>query len=218
MSPTRCMLRGTSSSIPTEFRAGWQRLTWRPTAAWRSTKISSWISAICAATRSGLKVETRPRTSIAIHERDLALGGARIARRLSRPQPWNGLAVRLVSGFAGEDPAGGLEGARADQSRSRRRDFADDSWAAHRAGDCVAGRLADRGRSGTFWHGTLPAFARPSSPGRGNESRVWRLVFLVVSYGGRTRCGIDAGAHPAGPANAGHESLPAFTAQRRPGR
>src|SRR6266849_5605936 len=180
--------------------------------------ICLWTSAICAATRSGLKVETRPRTSIAIHERDLALGDARIARGLSRPQPWNGLAVCLVSGFAGEDPAIDLEGALADQSRSRRRNFADDSCAAHRAGNRIAGRLADRGRSGTFWHGALPAVARPSSPGRGNESRVWRLVFLVVSHGSRAWCGIDAGADPAGPANAGLESLPAFTAQRRPGR
>src|SRR6202035_1189692 len=73
-SPIRCTPPGTSSSIPTEFTAGWRSLMLRRVAASHWTRTSSSTSAIFAATRSGCRVAMPRRTSIAIHERRLALG------------------------------------------------------------------------------------------------------------------------------------------------
>ena len=84
---------------------------------------SSWSSAASGRTRCGSRAATRPPTRTASrhlsHERGLALGGDGAARRLSRAQPSDGLAVRSRRWAAGARPAGRAARAATDRDRAR---------------------------------------------------------------------------------------------------
>src|ERR1700675_3418010 len=102
-----------------------------PTAELALIGISSLTSTDSAGTRSGSKVSTHLRITIAIHESNMALACARVTRGLSRPEPWHGLAVCSFAGITGEEESGWFVGTRSDCDRTRRRDFAHNSPAAH---------------------------------------------------------------------------------------
>ena len=114
--------RGTPSSTRRGSTAGSSSSTRARTARSRSTRTSSSSTAASARTRCACRAVTRPRTPTASRTADglaVAVGADGAARRLPRPEPGDGLAVRGRARDAGARPRRRAARAAADRGRPR---------------------------------------------------------------------------------------------------
>src|SRR5579872_5748790 len=154
-------------------------------AAWRSIQSFLWNSVIYAATRCAWMAATPPPTRTATHEScsTLGLAGAGRARRLPRPKPGNGMAVRRRARHAGENRAGGCALSGSNRAGPRGRDWNGRAYRRADADRSAAQLFEARGgrNAGRSWH--LPDRARPPFRLGRNAGRVSRSHHLVVSDG-----------------------------------
>src|SRR6516162_1019119 len=126
-----------------------------------------------------------PTPTVTRHERDdfVALGGAVSARRLSRNQSGNGMALRCCPGDAGEELRGSLASSSTYFRRSRGGDRYGGGAGGPVSGRAPLARAEGRSGGGPFCLRFLPPAAPPASSLWRNAGQLWGPHPLVFFYG-----------------------------------